>query len=1011
GVDRATKGTLAAGTAADWSAAGVGRAGAHLVSLSEGRPAYGGTPSDESVRRAILALKARGLEVTLYPFLMMDVPPGNALPDPWGGSEQAAYPWRGRITCHPAPGQSGSPDGTAAAGAQVAALFGTAAPGDFHAAGTMVSYSGPAEWTLRRMVLHYAKLASLAGGVDALLIGSEMAALTRVRSGPGVYPAAAALAALAADVKSIVGAGTLVSYAADWTEYGAHAVAPDGSELRFPLDPLWASPAIDFVGIDWYPPIADWRDGDGHLDAAAAPTIYDPAYLTDNVRGGEGFDWYYADDAARAAQTRLPITDGAYSEPWVYRPKDLAAWWSHAHHERAGGVRLSEPTAWVPGAKPVRLMEVGCAAVDKGANRPSSFPDPKSSETGFPPFSNRRRDDLMQRRHLEATLDAFATDAVNPPAAGLPGRRMVDVGAIHLWSWDARPFPAFPIAAQVWADGANWETGHWLTGRLGSAPLAELAATLCADFGIAGVNTAGLRGVIDGYVVDRPMSARAALEPLARAFAFDLAEQDAALTLRMRGGRPVAILTDDDLLRREEAAELRRVRGAESELPRQVSIGFLDSMADYRRAAAASRRLVGAARIEAGSELAMVTCDAVAEAAAETWLQDAWAARDTLSFALAPSRLALEPGDVVTLNRDGRTELIEILAIEDTERREVSARSIDPNVFTVAARAPRGGQVGLPPAYGPPEALLLALPALDATEPARLAYLAAFASPWPGALAVWRAVDGASFERIGTLAAPAVIGETLNALGPAPVWRFDRGARLEVKLHGGLLAAASEAAVLDGANGLALIAPDGGVEVLQFTEAELIGPLSWRLEGLLRGQLGTERFADLTWPAGTRVVRLDRNLAVAAQGIDLLGRPLMLRTGRADRDHGDPDVTEIAGTVSGLALTPLAPVRAQARRGPDGVALRWIRRARVNADGWEAVDIPLGEEREAYRLEIFDGISAVRTVEVPGPGWLYANADEAADFGGPQATLSVRIAQLSATIGAGQPLAAVLTVF
>ena len=82
-------------------------------------PAYGGTPSDETVKRLIKDLKERGLEVVLYPFVMMDVPAGNSLPDPYGGTGQPPYPWRGRITCHPAPGKAGTPDGTAAAATQV----------------------------------------------------------------------------------------------------------------------------------------------------------------------------------------------------------------------------------------------------------------------------------------------------------------------------------------------------------------------------------------------------------------------------------------------------------------------------------------------------------------------------------------------------------------------------------------------------------------------------------------------------------------------------------------------------------------------------------------------------------------------------------------------------------------------------------------------------------------------------------------------------------------------------
>jgi hypothetical protein len=104
-----------------WSVAGLDRASARVVSQVHGAPAYGGTPSDASVLRLIAELKERGLAVVLYPFAMMDVPAENALPDPHtGAAGQPAYPWRGRITCSPAPGRPGTPDGTSAAAAEVA---------------------------------------------------------------------------------------------------------------------------------------------------------------------------------------------------------------------------------------------------------------------------------------------------------------------------------------------------------------------------------------------------------------------------------------------------------------------------------------------------------------------------------------------------------------------------------------------------------------------------------------------------------------------------------------------------------------------------------------------------------------------------------------------------------------------------------------------------------------------------------------------------------------------------
>ncbi|MCB4768911.1 glycoside hydrolase/phage tail family protein [Ancylobacter sp. Lp-2] len=1008
GVERREKTVKAGNVVEAWGVAGRTRANAHLVSQHDGRPAYGGTPSDRSVVRAIQALKARGLKVTLYPFIMMDVPSGSGLADPWSGAtSQPPYPWRGRITCDPAPGQPGSPDATPTAGAQVAALFGTAMAAQFAVSGGQVVYSGPAEWGLRRMALHYARLSVLAGGVEAILIGSEMAALTRVRSAPGVYPAANAYAALAAEVKATVGTGTLVSYAADWTEYGAHAL-DGGAEVRFPLDPLWASPAIDFIGIDWYAPLADWRDGDAHLDAANFESGYDTAYLAGNVAGGEGFDWYYADETARVSQTRLPITDGAYGEPWVFRQKDIAAWWASAHHERIGGVRQAGPTAYVPGAKPVRLTEIGCAAVDKGANRPSVFPDPKSVENGLPPFSSGRRDDLIQRRHLEGSLDAMATDAVNPPAAGLPGGRMIEPGGIYAWTWDARPFPAFPLATDIWADGANWATGHWLTGRLGAAPLAETCAAIAADAGVPELDASALRGVVDGYVVDRPMSVRAALEPLGQAFGFDLMETGEGLALRPRGGRVRAELTDEDFLTGDDVPAPSFTRGSEGDLPLSVTIGFVDALADYRRATGASRRLAGAARAETSLDLALATHDGLAAGLAEMRLQDAWASRESVRFALAPSRLALEPGDVVGVTRDGRRRLVEITEISDTEAREVSGRSIDPDVFALAVREPRVTRIAMPPAAGPPEMAVLALPMLPSARETvpTLAWLAGFQAPWPGALAVWRGVDGASFERVATLPAPSVMGLLTEPLASGAPWLWQRGARLTVELHGGLLAAASEEAVLNGANLAALVAPDGAAEVIQFAEAELVGTRLWALGGLLRGQGGTEARAAAGWPAGTLFVRLDRNLAGVAGGTELIGRALTLRAGRADRDHGDPAVAELGTSVSGLALAPLAPVHARARRTAAGVEIGWIRRTRQEGDNWDVVEVPLGEASEAYRVEILDGAATVRTLEVSSPACLYEAAAEIADFGAARSFLDLRIAQLSASVGAGTPLLA-----
>jgi hypothetical protein len=86
-------------------------------------------------------------------------------------------------------------------------------------------------------------------------------------------------------------------------------------------------------------PLSDWRDGFERADGQEGwPAIYDRAYLQANIAGGEGFDWFYASAADRSAQVRTPITDGAASKPWVFRYRDLRAWWSNEHYDRPGGV-------------------------------------------------------------------------------------------------------------------------------------------------------------------------------------------------------------------------------------------------------------------------------------------------------------------------------------------------------------------------------------------------------------------------------------------------------------------------------------------------------------------------------------------------------------------------------------------------------------------------------------------------------------------------------------------------
>ena len=988
-----------------WSVAGLDRTSARLVSLVDGVPAYGGTPSDAALLSLIAEIKRRGLKVTLYPFMMMDIARGNTLPNPYGGTSQPAFPWRGRITCRPAPGQPGSPDGTALVVPGIAAFVGTVTPSDLSLDSGAVTCAKPDEWSFRRHILHHARLAEAAGGVDGFVIGSEMIGLTRVRSASGVYPFVAALQGIAADARAMLGPQTRITYAADWTEYGAHVLG-GGQEVRFPLDPLWAHPAISAVGIDWYPPISDWRDGIDHLDAEIARSGTDPDYLTLRQTSGEAFDWYYAGDAARNAQLRAPITDGAAGKPWIYRAKDMASWWRNPHIERVGGIELATSTAWLPGTKPIWLTETGCPAVDKGANSPNVFPDPKSSENGLPPFSSGQRDDLMLLRALEAQVGVFDPSSprfsalANPLNAG-GTLRMLAPDDMALWAWDARPFPAFPMLETVWSDGANWQKGHWLNGRLESAPLDRLIAAILGDHDLPEAGQLGIDDIVDGYVIDRPMSAREAIEPLIRLFGLDARFSGGQLLVNGRAIRqPVTIGPDELVLDRDNRPfSLRRAQ--ESELPRELRIGFIDGAWEYRRAASRSRRLGGSARREVALDGAIVSHRAQVDDLADQRLKEAWISREAVKFSVSPRQIALEPGDAVHLDIDGTTRLFRIGEIDDGEVRRVTAvsaeRSLESSVHAARdlARLPAVQAIAARPFAVPVE-----LPLACAGEQP-LMHLATFARPWPGTLDLLRSTDGDSFSSAGAADRPALIGTLLTPLPPGPVWRWNRSPGIEIRIEGGMLQSISDASALAGLNSFAVQGPDGLWEVLTAASAELIGPQSYRLSRLVRGIGGSESAALRAAPVGSRIVGVDEALVPLTSDLADLGRSIRYRVVPPGVDAADPAVLSLLASSAGLALKPLSPVHIKARRTPSGIEISWIRRTRIGGDNWELAEPPLSEASEAYLLTIHAGGIPVRTVRLQVPMFSYSGAGEIADFGSMQTLLDVAVAQISDVVGAG----------
>ena len=872
---------------ANWQVGRDDRTRAYVVSQDdEGRPNFGGTPSDESLIQAIRSIKARGMTVTLYPFILVDAP---------------GFPWRGRIS---------------GAAADVANFFGVAQPSDY-SLGAGENHYRASDNGFRNFILSHANLARRAGGVDRFVIGSEMIGLTTIRDTQNNFPAVTELANLATDVRSLLGSQTGLTYAADWSEYFGFHPQDGSNDIFFHLDELWAHPAIDAVGIDAYFPLSDWREGE-HLDGQVFASIYDSDYLIRNVEGGEGYDWFYASQSDRDAQIRSPISQ------WVYRYKDLRNWWSNEHQNRIDGTQQT-PTNWVPQSKPFWLTEVGCPAVNFGANQPNLFSDGRSIESNIPYYSNGSRDDLMQRRYLE-NLISYWDNPANNPISDVDGRAMIDPSATSVWAWDARPFPDFPARDNVWADGQNWQRGHWVTGRLGAVALQDVISEICEDAGLLDVNLADVTGLVSGFIIDRPMRARDALSPLIDSYDLVVSEQAGKVHFAALPNLPVRALSFDDLIA-QEGGPIRFTLDDNMAFLRDVRLTFIDAARDYQLATISARNELAETVRIADLQAPLVMDMSQANLIVENAIARSEPSRRSASLSMRIEK-APAAGDIVTLpDTNGLWQVGRVrLGVQaDLELVALPNRLSNPVVTS-----------GTPIVTSDPKWV---------SEPVALAFdFPGTADLQVGALLAPFRTSQISFDSgEANVSAPVKLGALLTNLPFAPPVLWDRRNSIEIYMPNGAGFSVSEQEVLNGKNRFA-IKTEAGWEIIGAAEVTLIGDETYHLNDLLRGLHNSDDMMMDEVAAGARVVVLDEGLSTLPINPDYIGEMIEISISAAGRS-GVPAEHEYVAAH----LRPLSVVHLSSKPVGEMTELSWVPR---NLDGSDAVN-PLAE----FEISWPDGVN------------------------------------------------------
>jgi hypothetical protein len=377
-----------------------------------------------------------------------------------------------------------------------------------------------------------------------------------------------------------------------------------------------------------------------------------------------------------------------------------------------------------------------------------------------------------------------------------------------------------------------------------------------------------------------------------------------------------------------------------------------------------------------------------AKALAEERLAGAWAARRQIKAHYDWRRVELRPGQAVRVSGQAGSWRVTRWSLEKMVVTLGLVGSAAPGPEAAAAAPGRpAGQPDL--VHGPTTAILLDLPLTAEGEIAvrpRLLVAAAGVEPgWRSAALLVSFDGGSNWEPAGGTAPAAVIGTLLSDVAPKGSALLDLETRFEVELlHAGMwLESRNDAALAAGANLAAL-----GSELIQFGEAEQIGPRRFRLSRLLRGRRGTEWAA--AHEAGEPFVLLvEGSLATIEVPSGAVGSEArLIASGLGDPPEAEP----VRVPVSGESLRPPSPVhlRAEAMAGGD-VLLSWVRRSRGGWTWQSGVDTPLAEEREAYRVTI-SGAFGRRASDVGAPSFTYSAALQAED--GATGLVTVEVAQL-----------------
>lgn len=561
---------------------------------------------------------------------------------------------------------------------------------------------------------------------------------------------------------------------------------------------------------------------------------------------------------------------------------------------------------------------------------------------------------------------------------------------------------------------------------IGTTLLSDIVAAECAASGVlesGDVQTSGLASqAVRGYRIGSIGAIRSAIEPLQGAWPFDVVQAGYQIKFVPRGQSVVATVpateTGAAAWGERSAPRLIIKREMDTQLPASVGVKYLDPGREYEQNEQLSERLNTDAINLRIVDVPIVLSADEAAAVSEKLLYLYWLERYDLQFTLSPAWRHLEPADVIVVETDhGNHELRLVqVAYQSNGTIDCTARYNNAAIYASTASGDAGQQGSdTIPVAGPSLGLLLDIPCLfdSMNTPGFLASVCGYTDGWNGGVLVRSDDGGQVWSSLRGFVPPgATVGYLISApAAPLSTALIDKATRFSVKLFSGELSSVSEGQMLNGANHFA-VGADGRWEIIAAQNCILQGDGSYILSDLLRGRFGTE-WATAGHQTGDKIVLLN------AVGQDFIG--MSANSIGAERLYravttGKPlsSASNQAFTYRGVNLECLSPVYLNGNRDSgNNWTLTWTRRTRLGGEWRDLVDSLLSETSEAYEVEIYTSAAYTtlkRTIAgLTAAGATYTSAQQVTDFGSNQATLYVKVYQLSANVGRGYPLTTSIT--